>query len=373
MKKSLALLFLFSFLILDLSCSKSDQEDINIDQEILKEMEEQGIPSVVACVIKDDKIVWEGAYGYANIEESIPADRNSLYTIMSIGKLILSTAVFQLWEDNAIDLHEDINQYLPFEVRNPKYPGQKITPYMLLNHLSSLAWPEDAQTPPGFHNFYTSEDPPLIREWLPEYILTGGKNYRLNVWKDYAPGEKFVYSNIGTSLLALVVEEITGEDYRDYCRTKIFAPLEMVHTGFRFLSMNVDRLVTPYDDHGRPMRYYSERIYPAGFISCDLEDFSHFVIAMLNKGAYKGNKILNTATFDKMIELQEPISGTANLWVHCLGDCIGHLGGGTGFSTWVEWHPDNNRALFLFSNKVNGAISSPGRIYELVKYQAYKY
>jgi len=373
MKNFTAILFLSGFLIISISCSKSEQGGINLDQEILKEMDKQEIPSVVACIVKGDEIIWEGTYGYANIEESKPANRHSLYTIMSIGKLILSTAVYQLWENNAIDLNADINQYLPFQVRNPKYPEQKITPYMLLNHFSSLAWPEDGQEPPDFHHFYSREDPPLIREWIPEYILPDGKHYRSYVWKDFAPGEKFVYSNIGASLLALVVEGITGKDYRDYCQENIFTPLEMINTGFRFNNLNVDNLVTPYDNHGRPISYYSERIYPAGFISCDLEDFSHFVIAMLNKGIYNGNRILDITTFDQMVTLQDPASGTANLWVHCLGDCIGHLGGGTGFSTWVEWHHDRERAFFLFSNRVNGAISSPGRIYELVKYQAYKY
>lgn len=373
MKKFITFYLIIGILLWNGSCSKTDPIPNDVDQEILEVMETHQIPSVVACVVKGDEIVWEGTYGYAYVEDGIPATRHSLYTIMSIGKVILSTAVFQLWENGEIDLQADINQYLPFEVRNPNFPDDKITPYLLLNHRSSLAWPEDDEGIPDFNHFYSFEDPPPISEWLPQYILPGGTHYRTWVWKEFRPGEMFLYSNIGASLLALVVEEITGEDYRDYCRKYIFDPLEMHNTAFRISRLNKNHLTTPYNHQGNPMYYYTCRHYPAGFISSDIEDFSHYVIAMLNKGEYRGKRILKASTMDKMLELQDATSGTANLWVHCLGDCIGHLGGGLGFSTWAEWHFDHDRAMFIFSNKVNGTISNPGRIYELVKYQAYKY
>ena len=57
------------------------------------------------------------------------------------------------------------------------------------------------------------------------------------------------------------------------------------------------------------------------------------------------------------------------LWNHCLGDCIGKAGGGTGYSTWAEWHFEGDNALFIFANKYNEAVYPGGRIYELVQYQ----
>ncbi|MBT8229345.1 MAG: beta-lactamase family protein [Bacteroidia bacterium] len=373
MNKYIRILLLLPMIFWSSGCGEDMPGHIDVDQEILKVMETHRIPSVVACVVKGDEIVWEGTYGYANIAKEELTHRNNLYTIMSIGKLVLSTAIFQLWENEAIDLQADINQYLPFDIRNPYFPDKKITASMLLNHTSGLAWPENSDGIPDFHHFYRLEEPPLVRDWVPDYILEEGPNYRSSVWKDFQPGEQFLYSNIGTSLLAWILEEITEMDYRDYVRKMIFNPLEMNNTAFRLNHLNRNNLVTPYDDNGVPMNYYTCRHYPAGFISTDIEDFSHFAIAMLNKGSYKGNMILKSSTFLKMIELQDSTSGTANLWVHCLGDCIGHLGGGTGFSTWAEWHLDKDRAMFVFSNKVNSAISPVGEIYELLKYQAFKY
>ncbi len=374
--KSKFYILLLAFIAVTIeSCEKSeDPSTIDTESEILKEMESKRIPSVVAAAVLDNQIVWESAYGYSNVASSKLADRESLYTIMSISKLVLATAVMQLWEQNQIDLDADINQYLPFEVRNPNFQDKKITALMLLTHTSGLAWPLDNDGIPDFHHFYyNNEEPPLLLEWLPEYILTNGSQYRARVWKNYPPGAQELYSNIGTSLLGLIVGQITGMDYRDFCSENILEPLEMNNSGYRLGSLNEELLTTPYSDNNSPLGYYTCRHYPAGFLSSNIEDFSHFMIAMLNDGVYNGNRILNPESIEKMIELQNPSSGTALLWAHCIGDCIGHLGGGTGFKTWAEWHFNNGSGLFIFSNKVNESIAPGGRIYELVRNEANKY
>ena len=375
MKNSVLFLLLGLLIISSESCEKSeDTTTIDTESEILKEMNARGIPSVVACVVKDNEIAWEASLGNADVAASKPATRETLYTIMSIGKLFLATAVMQLWEQGLIDLDADINQYLSFEVRNPNFPDKKITPKMLLTHTSGLAWPEDADEIPDFHHFYyINEEPPLIKDWLPEYNLPTGTQYRTTVWKNISPGEQELYTNIGASLLGLIVEEISQQDYRDYCMENILEPLEMQNSGFRLQNLTEELLVTPYYDNNQPFGYYTSRHYPAGFLSSNIEDFSHFMIAILNKGSYNNNRILNPESIDKMMELQNPSSGTSFLWVNCIGDCIGHLGGGTGFSTWAEWHMASGSGLFIFSNKVNESISPGGSIYELVRNQSKKY
>jgi len=350
------------------ACKKS--EDIgDIDQEILQEMEDKKIPSIVACIIQDGAIVWEGVYGYDNVEHEIPATRYSIYSLQSITKLILSTTVMQLWENGQIDLEADINEYLPFAVRNPRFPNQKITPYMLLHHSSGLAWPADEDLIPDFHHFYSMEEPPLISEWLPEYILPDGEQYKTVVWKDFAPGEKFLYSNIGTSLLALIVEEISGMDFRDYCQENILEPLEMHHTAFRLDRLDRALLVTPYTDDNNPMYYFVSRHYPAGFLNTDIDDFSHYMIAILNYGEWNGKRILKRSTVEKMLTVQNENLGVSYLWDHYIGNNFGHIGGGTGFSSFAEWHQNNNSGILIFSNKETNAIYRNGRIYELVRYQ----
>lgn len=338
----------------------------------MKEMDKVGIPSVVACVVDTEGIRWTAAYGWANEENSIPATDKTIYALESISKLFLSITVFQLWEQGLIDLQEDINTYLPFWVRNPYYPDSVITPYMLLNHISGLAWPADDEAIPDFHHFYIlDEDPPLIRDWLPEYILPGGESYRSYVWKKFPPGTKQLYSNIGTSLLALIVEEISGMDYRDYCRSYIFDPLQMDYTSFYFSELDYELLATPYYKKNSPMWYFTCRYYPIGFINTNLVDFAIFVQACLNYGEWNGARILKESSFKKMLVVQNPQTGEANLWVHYIGGALGHIGGGTGFATSVEWQHDEGRAFFILSNLYRDSVYPKGRIYEVVKYQCW--
>lgn len=371
MKKYISI-FLLGLALVFIGCEKEDASAIDVDIEILKAMEDDQIPSVVACVVKDDGIAWEGTYGFANVSDGKLATRLTLYSLESISKLFLATTVMQLWERGQIDLNADINQYLPFDVRNPNFPDKKITSYMLLTHTSGLAWPDHPDRIPDFHHFYSAGDEPHIGEWLPEYILPEGNQYRGTVWKNFEPGTKELYSNIGTSLLALVVEGISGQDYRDYCRENIFEPLEMHNTGIRLSEVDEELLVTPYDDNNFSMQPFNLRHYPAGNIKCNIEDFSHFAIAFLNRGEFKGKKILEPSTVDKMFEVQNPSTGTGLLWGNCMGDCVGHSGGGTGFKSRAEWYLDSGEAIFIFSNKVNGSVTPGGRIYELVRFQCAK-
>ena len=74
-----------------------------------------------------------------------------------------------------------------------------------------------------------------------------------------------------------------------------------------------------------------------------------------------------------MFEIQNPVTGMANLWNHRLGDCIGKYGGGTGYSAYVEWHFNSNIGMFIFSNKYNDSVYPLGKIYDLVRHQLNNY
>jgi CubicO group peptidase (beta-lactamase class C family) len=360
-------------LILLSDCEEKIEKDIEVEDEIVNEMNLKGIPSVVACIVKDGSIVWEKTFGFADVQEKIPAFRETIYSMMSVSKLVLSIAVWQLWERDLIDLHADINTYLPFNVRNPNYPEENIMPHMLLNHTSGLAWPEEEDHIPDFWHFYQDAEVPSIGDWIPEYIIEGGSQYRDNIWKDFKPGTRELYSNIGTSLLALIVEEIVNEDFRDYCSENILIPLEMYNSGYRLKNYNRASLATPYYDNNQPFEPYILRHYPTGSLNSNIVDFSHFAFAILNKGTYNGRQILKPGTVDKMFEVQNPESGLSNLWWHYQSDGIGHNGGGTGYSTMFELFPGQQKGLIILSNKKNTSVYPEGMIYDLVRYQCALY
>jgi len=359
------------FVVLQFSCQKK-VEPVDVDAAIEAEMEALGIPSVVACILDSSGIRWTGTYGHANREFTVPATEETIYSLESITKVILSVTVFQLWEQGLIDLDADVNDYLPYSVRNPFYPDTPITVSMLLNHCSGLAWPDDEEPIPDFNHFYIDEEPTPVSEWVPEYILPSGSQYREIVWKDFPPGSTFLYSNIGASLVAVIVEEISGMDFREYCREHILDPLGMESTSFYLSELEYEKIATPYYTLDGPMWYFSMRHYPAGFLHSNMNDFARFARTILQRGELDGVRILKDETFDTMLEVQNLQSGTAYLWDVYTGEAFGHIGGGVGFATMVEWQPGQGYAFFIFTNIQNNHIYHKGPIYELVKYQAVK-
>ena len=93
-----------------------------LDSLILAKMNQYHFPGLAACIVKDDQIFWKGNYGYANIAENKLVNDSTLFYIASVSKPFTGTAIMQLWEKGLLELDDDINNYLPFEVRNPKYP-----------------------------------------------------------------------------------------------------------------------------------------------------------------------------------------------------------------------------------------------------------
>ncbi len=89
------------------------EEFADPEGEIARAVAEAGLPSLAAFVVQDDAIVWEQHYGRADIASERTADRRTIYRLASVSKLVVATAVMQLAERGLIDLHADINDYLP--------------------------------------------------------------------------------------------------------------------------------------------------------------------------------------------------------------------------------------------------------------------
>ena len=133
-----------SFLILMLLCTSCKKDIVlpeDIEQDLSTEIKNNGIPSISAVIVDEDEVLWEFTYGYAHVKNQTAAHPLTLYQAMSISKLFIATAAMQLNELKGFDIDDDINEHLPFEVRNPKYPELLINSRMLMNHTSGMAWP----------------------------------------------------------------------------------------------------------------------------------------------------------------------------------------------------------------------------------------
>ena len=360
-------LFLFSFC--DVDVTKHD-----IDDELAHLMIEYDLPSISACVIKNDSIVWHQVYGYSNREHKIKATHETIYHLASISKLFIATAYMQLEEQGIVDINQDINNYLPISIRNPNFPDKPITAKMLLTHNSSLASGRSDRDAPGIWETFKEDQAPAPSQWLPGFIIPSGDYYHPTIWKNYKPTEFELYSNIGCSVLAYIVEQKTGQSFKNYCKEHIFEPLAMHNTSYHYSDLEGDNIATLYQNDNKVHPNFDHRLNSGGGVKTTVQDMARFLIAYMNGGRLDGIAILAEDTIEKILMVQNRTSGICLLWRASLGGWYGHKGGlDAGASTTAEIHSRSKTAFIIFCNKPTSAIYRGHDIYGLVKQKANEY
>jgi len=375
MKNILLLIITFLLILLINTCSVIDpdvEEFTDFDAEIIREMSSYQIPSLSACVIENDEIVWTKYYGNSAVNNNLP-DSESIYSVASVSKTIIVTAVMQLFEQRLIELDVDINDYLPISIRNPYYPDKKITMRMLLTHTSGLAWPVNDYEVPGFYDYYPLDSAPPLNEWIPQYVLPGGSHYVNAVWKNTVPGERELYSNIGAAILAYIVEIITETDFNTYCSQNIFIPLEMNNTSYAYADLDMDKVVMKYRENYQLIQPYRQLSYPTHSLKTTMEDYSHLLVAYMNGGIYNSTRILQESTINTILKINNPASGTCLIWKKRLGDWYEHQGGEPGAAAQVQFNPGKKVAIIIFTNKRNSQVYQGNKIHAMIRRIANKY
>jgi len=329
----------------------------DFDQEIVDYMNNGHMPSMALAIIKNNSMVWSKGYGYADIKNKKEATNETVYMLASISKTFAATAIMQLWEKGLLDLDDDVNEYLPFNVRNPNYPDVPITFRMILTHRSSIA--------SRIVNLFTIFS--ILRvpyDNMGEYLNPGGKLYSPKNWKEYPPGEKQSYSCTAYELLGYLVECITNQSFPEYCTKNIFQPLDMKNTSYYPSYYKKEQLAVQYIYLlGRyiALPHFEDRNFASGGLRSNLEDLSHYLIAYMNEGEYNGVKILKNDTVTLMFTLQYPgdhFIGYGLGWqiFSSHNDSennsrIGHNGGMPGSQTYMFYHVLEGVGIIIFTNQ----------------------
>jgi CubicO group peptidase (beta-lactamase class C family) len=359
--------------------------DATFDQKVSLLMRIIGYPSLSTCIIKDDQIIWSKGYGYFNRYERKPATIDTIYCLASITKTITGTALMQLYDQGLFGLDDDINAFLPFELRNPNFPDDPITFRMLLSHTSSLN--KNTQSQYFWTNF--SGDPPFDffpEPYLREFLLPGGRYYDSSIWSsEYRPGEYAMYASVGFDLISYLVGIISGEPFIEYCDNYIFYPLDMKYTGFNLSRFDIDQVAIPYQRFiGRYLRinemgfmfgnrtdqYWRMRFYPAAGLYSTVSDLSHFLIAHMNDGVYNGTRILEKETVELMHEIQlgNQIGYGLAWWNENIRGIYvtGHGGDLPGVGTYMLYNQTENIGVIYLANGSPGFFSPFGGWYPII-------
>ena len=325
----------------------------DFDEELIELMEIARFPSLSACIIKNNTVVWSKGYGLCDIRNNKEAANYTINLAGSISKTITATAIMQLWEKGLFDLDDDVNEYLPYNLRNPKYPDIPITFRMLLAHQSSLS-----RVLIGLFLFFSVLHLPI--EKLSEYILPDGRIYNPLSWTDSPPGEKYTYSSIGYEILGTLVEYFTNQSFEQYCKEHIFQPLKMFDTSFLPEDLDEDRFAIPYVHiltKYIPLPHYTNYNFAAGGVRTTVLDLARYLLVYMNGGEYDGTRILEEETVDLMLTYQYTNSIYGLGWRMFMIDMendtrrIGHSGAVPGGSSHMFYLSSNNTGVIYTANQ----------------------
>ena len=289
-------------------------------------------------VARDGKPIFSKGYGMANYEWDIPNSPQTVFRLGSITKQFTSAAIMLLQERGKLSVADPICKY----VTDCPAVWQPITIRHLLTHTSGIpnytAFPEFAKK---------AVMPIATAELLTDYM---GKPL------DFAPGEKFSYSNSGYHLLGLIVEKASGKPYTDFLQENIFTPLGLKETGYDMAENIIKKRAAGYTRKGDGFvnAAYMDMLIPyaAGALYSTTEDLLKWEQALYTE------KLLKRKSLDEMFT---PEKGTyAYGWnVSKRGNrqSISHGGGIYGFATHLARYPDDRVTVVVLSN-VQGASAS---------------
>lgn len=365
------------------------------------------LASLSVLAIRHGKLAYEGQFGRRRIGNGaipdLPANRDTLYRIASISKLMTTLGLMRLAEENQVELDADVSHYLGFSLRNPHFTERPITLRHLLTHRSSLRDEAGYSFPAGT----------ALREFVtPGARLFGeGKMWAANA----GPGDYFTYCNLGWGLIGTLMERITGERFDRLMDTLLLQPLglqagynpaalppaALANLATLYRKRTVDTeiwdangpWIAQVDDYSaRPPapppaieRYVigdnATPFSPTGGLRISARDMGTVMLMLLNGGVHAGRRMLKKTTLDTMFTRQWTADGkgkngdTLNGLFNCWGlgnaqfpdqpgrrlvagfEAVGHLGDAYGLRSVFAFDAKRRNGMIVL---VGGSAVDPG-------------
>src|SRR5699024_8189859 len=272
-----------------------EYDEIETEIEAYVSEHEDTTAGMSVAVFDSDAVLHSDQFGYSDIDAGTPVSEDTVFEWGSISKLLIWVSVFQLWEEGEIELDNDVRSYLPEDFRTELQYEIEVTMLNLMNH--------DA----GFEDFTVD----LFTDSLPENYSLDSAILKFEPRQIYEPGWVTAYSNWGTSLAALVVEEVSGMSYVEYVHENIFEPLDMERT-----ALYPDLSDNEWVQENREMTesYFNTiylgdnpsviQLYPAGMATGVISDLAVFGQAVMP------NSEGETPLFNDYSTLEEMLSPT---------------------------------------------------------------
>jgi CubicO group peptidase (beta-lactamase class C family) len=304
--------------------------------EMLNEQYPSNGPGATALVAIKGKIIYQKAFGKANLELDTKTEPDMVYEIGSITKQFTAVSILMLMEQGKLNLDDDITKFLP------NYPthGYHISIHHLLTHTSGI-------------KSYTS-----MKSWFsvwrkdfkPKELIDFSKNAPM----DFDPGEKWKYNNSAYLILGYIIEKVSGQTYEQFIKSNIFEPLGMHHSIYGSHSKIIKNRAYGYQKRGEYVNaeYLSlTQPYSAGSLMSTVED-----LFIWNR-AIRSNKLVKKKSIELAFTNYKLNNGKKINYGYGWGlndingsPTIEHSGGIFGYVTNSIYLPNEDVFVAVFSN-----------------------
>lgn len=314
---------------------------------IFAELDRPAGPGAAVAVLHRGEIVLERGYGLAQLEHDVAVAPGTVFHVASVSKQFAAFAVTLLAQDGQLALDDDIRVHLP-ELHDF---GHHITVRHLIHHTSGIRDQWELL---------------MIAGWRLDDVITRDQIMALMRRQrelNFEPGAEYLYSNMGYTLLAEIVERVSGRTFGEFLDEHVFSPLGMHNTHV-------------HDDHERvvPNRAYSYR--PVRGENSDISGWRNAVLSYANQGAtsifttagdlarwlrnFETAQVGGAAAIAQMYERGVLNSGDTIDYAFAIGrgDHHGHIGWGhggadAGFRSYTAHFPAEQLGVVVLSNAAN--------------------
>jgi CubicO group peptidase (beta-lactamase class C family) len=331
-------------------------------------------PGIGVGIVVKDQLVFAKGYGYRDYEQKLPFTPDTLFQIASNTKLFTAVAAGMLVEEGQLTWDKPVREAVPSIQFYNDQLNSSVTLRDMLSHRTGVTR----------HDLIWFKSP-FTRKELFE---------KLRYLEPQEPMRTtFLYNNLMFAAVGEIIELKSGKRWEDFVRQRVLTPLDMNATTYTVAEM------LKHPDHGVPYRerrdsfelykipYYedTEGVAPAGAIISNINELSHWLIALMNDGKYRGRQVLPSnvlkATMQPAISLPNTLGEGLGYWEllnpdYGMGREIAsyrgrlmtyHGGDLPGFHSQVSFMPNDRIGVLV---AVIGDHAAP--LYNVVSYNVYE-
>jgi len=340
-----------------LSPAFAQEDKSKLIRELLDKEEANGYSGTV-LVAEKGRVFFDDGIGFADRESQRRQTAETVFSIGSITKQFTAAAIMKLEAEEKLSVNDALSRFFPDAPADKK----NITIHQLLTHTAGFS--------ETLGDDYDTVDAKQFTELAMKSLLR------------HKPGEAYLYSNVGYSLLGIIVKSVSGKNYEEFLHDEIFIPSGMLHTGYVLPGFTKDQLAVGYRDGNRwgtaldhPWKKGGPgwHLRANGGILTTSGDMYKWYLAL------RGNTVLPKSETEKMFT-QHVTEGPRHIsyygygWVvQNIGDVkmIWHNGGNGVYNAWAGFDMEHDIFIMVSSN-VSNTVSDKiaAELYNIVSEKA---